>query len=163
DICFIKSMKSDAVNHDPAMTFMHTGAQLPERPSMGAWVTYGLGSENANLPGFVVLMSKGGYDQPLSSKLWDSGFLPSQYQGTQSRAAKDAVLFLSNPSGTGAPDTRRVLDAMQSLAKLKAGPEAEIHARMEQFEMAFRMQSSVPGITELRGEPDHIFDLYGPQ
>jgi hypothetical protein len=163
DICFIKSMKSDAVNHDPAMTFMHTGAQLPERPSMGAWITYGLGSENANLPGFVVLMSKSGYDQPLSSRLWDSGFLPSQYQGTQFRAAKDAVLYLSNPNGTEASNTRRMLDTMQSLAKLKDGPEAEIHARMEQFEMAFRMQSSVPGVTDLKDEPAHIMDMYGPE
>ncbi len=162
DICFINSMKSDAVNHDPAMTFMHTGAQLPERPSMGAWVSYGLGSENGNLPSFVVLMSKGGYDQPLSSRLWDSGFLPSEFQGTQFRAAKDAVLYLSNPKGTSAPNTRRVLDAMQSLAKFKDGPEADIHARMEQYEMAFRMQTSIPGVTDLTQEPDHVYDLYGP-
>jgi hypothetical protein len=107
-------------------------------------------------------MSKASYDQPLSSRLWDSGFLPSQYQGTQFRAARDAVLYLSNPNGTSAPNTRRMLDAMESLAKLKQGPEAEIHARMEQFEMAFRMQSAIPGATDLKGEPDHIFDLYGP-
>lgn len=163
DICFIKGMKSEAVNHDPAMTFMHTGDPLPGRPSMGAWVTYGLGSENANLPSFVVLMSKSGYDQPLSTRLWDTGFLPSQYQGTQFRAAKDPVLYLGNPPGTGAGNTRRVLDAMQSLAALKSGPEPEIHARMEQFEMAFRMQNSVPGVTEVSGEPDSIHDLYGPE
>ena len=162
DICFIKSMKSDAVNHDPAMTFMHTGAQLPGRPSMGAWVSYGLGSENANLPSFIVLVSKSGFDQPLSSRLWDSGFLPSQYQGVQFRAAKDAVLYLGNPKGAGQEHTRRVLDAMQSLAKLKDGPEAEIQARMEQYEMAFRMQASIPGVTDLTGEPDSVFDLYGP-
>lgn len=144
DICFIKSMTSEAVNHDPAMTFMHTGEALPGRPSMGAWVSYGLGSENANLPSFVVLMSKGGYDQPLSTRLWDTGFLPSQYQGTQFRAAKDPVLYLGNPQGTERRNTRRVLDAMEALAGLKSGPEQEIHARMEQFEMAFRMQNSIP-------------------
>ncbi|QIF01046.1 DUF1501 domain-containing protein [Roseimicrobium sp. ORNL1] len=163
DICFIKSMKSDAVNHDPAMTFMHTGAQLPGRPSMGAWVTYGLGSENANLPSFVVLVSKSGFDQPLSTRLWDSGFLPSQYQGVQFRAAKDAVLYLGNPKGATQENTRHILNAMQSLAKVKDGPETEIHARMEQFEMAFRMQTSIPGVTDLSGEPDSVFEMYGPE
>ena len=145
DICFIKSMKSDAVNHDPAMTFMHTGAQLPERPSMGAWITYGLGSENANLPGFVVLMSKSGYDQPLSSRLWDSGFLPSQYQGTQFRAAKDAVLYLSNPNGTDTPNTRRMLDAMQSLANSRTDPKRRLMRGMEQFAWPFACSLPCPG------------------
>ncbi len=163
DLCFIKSMKSEAVNHDPAMTFMHTGAQLPGRPSMGAWVSYGLGSENASLPSFVVLVSKSGFDQPLSSRLWDSGFLPSQYQGVQFRAARDAVLSLGNPKGAGRENTRRILDAMQSLSRLKDGPEGEIHARMEQFEMAFRMQASIPEVTDLKGEPDSVYDLYGPE
>jgi len=162
DLCFIKSMRSNAVNHDPAMTFIHTGDQLPGRPSMGAWLSYGLGSENANLPSFVVLVAKRGFDQPLSSRLWDSGFLPSQYQGVQFRAAKDAVLYLSNPQGTDARNTRRVLDAMQGLAHLKDGPEAEIHARMEQYEMAFRMQTSIPEVTDLTKEPDSVMDLYGP-
>ncbi len=163
DLCIINSMKSEAINHDPALTFMHTGAQLPSRPSMGAWVSYGLGSANADLPGFIVLMSKRGYDQPLSSRLWDSGFLPSQYQGVQFRAAKDPVLYLSNPPGIHAENTRSVIDAMQQLARLKEGPEAEIHARMEQFEMAFRMQTSVPEVTDLGSEPDHVYELYGPE
>jgi hypothetical protein len=162
DICFIKSMRSDAVNHDPAMTFIHTGAQLPGRPSMGAWVSYGLGSGNADMPSFIVLVSKRVFDQPLSSRLWDSGFLPSQYQGVQFRAAKDAVLYLGNPQGTAPENTRRTIDAIQALARLKDGPEAEIHARMEQFEMAFRMQASIPEVTDVKHEPDSVFDLYGP-
>lgn len=162
DLCFVKTLQSDAVNHDPAMTFMATGAQLPGRPSMGAWASYGLGSLNRDLPGFVVLVSKRPVDQPLSSRLWDSGFLPTQYQGVQFRAAKDPVLFLSHPAGIGAANNERALAALRELHGLSQGPEAELHARMEQYEMAFRMQSSIPGVTDLSGEPGSVLDLYGP-
>lgn len=164
DLCFIKSMRSDAVNHDPAMTFMHTGATLPGRPSMGSWISYGLGSENSDLPSFVVLISRRGFDQPLSSRLWDSAFLPTPYQGVQFRAAKDPVLYLSNPKGISPETAQRSLNHFRKLQELKGAdaPEAEIQSRLEQYEMAFRLQTSVPETTSVEGEPDHVFDLYGP-
>lgn len=164
ELCFVKSMCSDAVNHDPALTFMQTGAQLPGRPSMGAWLSYGLGSDNRDLPGFIVLVSKRGVDQPLSARLWDSGFLPTQHQGVQFRAAKDPVLYLSEPQGIARSDTRRMLDALKDMhqIQLAARPDAEIQSRIEQYEMAFRMQSSVPEVTDLSDEPEHVFNLYGP-
>ncbi len=164
DLCFVKSMCSDAVNHDPALTFMQTGAPLPGRPSIGAWVSYGLGTDNRDLPGFIVLISKRGVDQPLSARLWDSGFLPSQYQGVQFRAAKDPVLYLSEPEGIARTDTRRMLDALKELhtQQFAVRQEAEITSRIEQYEMAFRMQASVPEATDISKEPQHILDLYGP-
>ena len=162
DLCFIRSMKSDAVNHDPAMTFMSTGAQLPGRPSMGSWLSYGLGSLNSNLPSFVVLMTKGAYDQPLSSRLWDSGFLPTQHQGVQLRAAKDPVLFLSNPAGVTDANNQRALQTLQKLQALSDAPEAALQARLEQYEMAFRMQSSIPEATDVANEPESVKSLYGP-
>jgi hypothetical protein len=157
-------MKSDAVNHDPAMTFMHSGAQLPGRPSMGAWMSYGLGSENANLPSFIVMVSRRPIDQPLSSRLWDSGFLPSRYQGVQFRAAKDPVLYLSSPAGIQQDNERMALDRYAELQRLKLpdSTEAEISARISQYEMAFRMQTSIPEVTDLSKEPQSTFDLYGP-
>ena len=164
DITFIKSMTSDAVNHDPAMIFMNSGAQLPGRPSMGAWLSYGLGCESENLPAFITLISDYPVDQPLSSRLWDSGFLPSQYQGVQFRSSNDPVLFLGDPPGTQREDTRRVIDAlkeMQSLAPVTDGVEADAKARLEQYELAFRMQTSVPEVTDLSKEPDSVFALYG--
>lgn len=163
DMCFIKSMHSDAVNHDPAMTFMSTGAQLPGRPSMGAWLSYGLGSLNDNLPSFVVLITKGAVDQPLSTRLWDSGFLPTQNQGVQLRAAKDPVLFLSNPAGISEANNRRAIRALQELQAQSDAPEAALQARLEQYEMAFRMQTSVPEVTDLSQEPDTVKALYGPE
>ncbi len=163
ELCFVKSMHSEAVNHDPAMTFMATGEQLPGRPSMGAWASYGLGSMNHELPSFVVLVSKRSIDQPLSSRLWDSGFLPTQYQGVQFRAAKDPVLFLSSPAGVSAASNERAMAALRELHGLSNGPQAELHARMEQYEMAFRMQTSIPEVTDASAEPQSVLDLYGPE
>ena len=162
-ICFLHGMVSDAVNHDPAMTFIHTGAQLPGRPSMGAWISYGLGSENENLPAFIVLVTRKEVDQPLSTRLWDSGFLPSQYQGTQFRAARDPVLFLSNPDGVPASLNRRMLDHLREVHEdeLARRGEAEISARISQYEMAFRMQTSVPEVTNVGSEPPAILERYG--
>ncbi len=164
DLCFIKSMRSDAVNHDPAMTFMHTGTQLPGRPSMGAWISYGLGSENADLPSFIVMVSRHGIDQPLSSRLWDSGFLPSHLQGVQFRASKDPVLFLNPPPGVSRSNDQSVLAHFRRMQEMEMqrGVEAEVAARLEQYEMAFRMQQSIPDATDLAGEPDSTFALYGP-
>ncbi len=164
DLCIIKSMKSDAVNHDPAMIFMQSGSQLPGRPSMGSWISYGLGSEQKDLPSFIVMVSKRGIDQPLSSRLWDSGFLPTQYQGVQFRAAKDPVLYLHAPPGITAANDHQALECYKELlqAKTETASEAEMAARIEQYEMAFRMQASIPDATDLAHEPDSIYDLYGP-
>jgi len=163
DVCFIKSMTSEAVNHDPALTFMQTGAQLPGRPSMGAWLSYGLGSDNAELPSFIVLISRRGVDQPLSYRLWDSGFLPTHHSGVQFRTGKDAVLFLSEPAGISRNATRRMLDALKELhaEKVRLTEDPAIQARIEQYEMAFRMQASVPEVTDISHEPEHVFKLYG--
>jgi hypothetical protein len=166
DLSFIYSMTSDAVNHDPAMIFMNSGSQLPGRPSMGAWLSYGLGSASENLPAFITLISKYPVDQPLSSRLWDSGFLPSQYQGVQFRAAHDPVLYLSEPPGSRREDTRRTIDALRELQQVSAAQdqiESELSSRIEQYEMAFRMQTSVPEVTDVSKEPDSVFELYGPK
>ncbi len=142
DLCFIKSMTSEAVNHDPALTFMQTGAPLPGRPSIGSWLQYGLGTDNRDLPGFIVLISRRPVDQPLSYRLWDAGFLPTQYQGVQFRAGKDAVLYLSEPEGIARGATRKMLDTLKAMHERQfvSRPDAEITARIEQYEMAFRMQ-----------------------
>src|SRR5207237_885795 len=149
DLCFIKSLHTEAINHDPAITFFQTGAQLAGRPSMGSWLAYGLGSENHNLPAFVALVSQGTgnpNDQPLYDRLWGSGFLPSKYQGVKLRSAGDPVLFLSSPPGVDPETRRRVLDDLAKLneMKLKEVGDPEIATRMAQYEMAFRMQTSVP-------------------
>lgn len=164
DIAVVRSMYTEAINHDPAITFLQTGNQVAGRPSMGAWVQYGLGSDNANLPAFVVLITRGKADQPLYSRLWGSGFLPSEYQGVQFRSGKDPVLFLNNPPGVEMQGRRSQLDALNALHRLEAESTAdpEVEARIAQYEMAFRMQTSVPEATDLSGEPEHIFDLYGP-
>ncbi len=163
DLCFVKSMASEAVNHDPALTFLQTGSPLPGRPSIGAWVSYGLGTDNRDLPSFIVLISKRGVDQPLSARLWDSGFLPTQYQGVQFRAAKDPVLYLSEPAGIARQNTRRMLDTLNQLHTRDQAirQDVALSSRIEQYEMAFRMQASVPEATDISGEPDHIFDMYG--
>lgn len=163
DLCFVKSMTSEAVNHDPALTFMQTGSQLPGRPSMGAWLSYGLGTDNADLPNFIVLISKRGVDQPLSYRLWDSGFLSTTHSGVHFRTGKDAVLYLSEPAGVSRAATRRMLDALKDLhtEKLNQRPDAAINARIEQYEMAYRMQASVPEATDVSNEPEHVFKLYG--
>src|SRR5438094_1845516 len=167
DITIIKSVYSEAINHDPAITFLQTGFQQPGRPSMGAWTTYGLGSENQNLPAFVVLISQANAlnpDQPLFSRLWGSGFLPSRYQGVKFRASGDPVLYLSNPPGVPDATRRRMLDGIAKLNRLLAEKYAdpEIDTRVAQYEMAYRMQTSVPDLMDLSKEPESTFDLYGP-
>jgi len=163
DLCFIKSMHTDAINHDPAATFIQTGSQLPGRPSLGAWLSYGLGSDNENLPGFVVLVTKDKYGQPLYSRLWGNGFLPSEYQGVQFRSGKHPVLYLNNPPGVSDTDRRAQLDHLAKLEQLnyEAIEDEEIKARMAQYEMAYRMQSSVPDVMSVDNEPDYIYDMYG--
>jgi hypothetical protein len=165
DLCIVKSMYTEAINHDPAVTFFQTGSQIAGRPSMGAWLAYGLGSEAQDLPAFVVMVSeedKGG--QPLYDRLWGSGFLPSQYQGVKFRSVGDPVLFLSNPPGIDNSTRRRVLDDVARLNQLQLSEtgDPDITARIEQFEMAFLMQTSVPELTDLSDEPEHIFRMYGP-
>jgi hypothetical protein len=164
DLCIVRSMFTEAINHDPAITFLQTGSQISGRPSIGAWVSYGLGSENDNLPAFVVLITKGKGDQPLYSRLWGTGFLPTRYQGVQFRSGKDPVLYLNNPPGEDVASRRNLLDRLKELHELesRATGDAELSARIGQYEMAFRMQSSIPEVTDLASEPQHIFDLYGP-
>ncbi|MFG0304579.1 MAG: DUF1501 domain-containing protein [Phycisphaerales bacterium JB040] len=164
DICVIKSMHTEAINHDPGITFFQTGHQQPGRPSMGSWVSYGLGSENSSLPAFVVLISQGaGNMQALYSRLWGSGFLPSDHQGVQFRAAADPVLFLSDPKGLKREDRRKMLDVLAALnrAEFERAGDEEILTRVSQYEMAYRMQMSVPELTDLTAEPESTFELYG--
>jgi hypothetical protein len=164
DLCFIKSMYTEAINHDPAITFLQTGSQIPGRPSIGSWVSYGLGTDNKNLPEFVVLVTKGKTGgQPLYSRLWGNGFLPSQHQGVQFRSGKDPVLYLTNPPGVTGINRRDQLDHLQKLEKLNHQDigDPEIIARMAQYEMAYRMQTSVPEIMDTSDEPDYIYDMYG--
>ena len=166
-LCFVKSLHTEAINHDPAVTFFQTGAQLAGRPSIGAWLAYGLGSENHDLPAFVVMISQGSgnpNDQPLYDRLWGSGFLPSKYQGVKFRSIGDPVLNLSNPEGLDRASRRRFLDDLAQLNQLKldeAG-DPEIATRIAQYELAYRMQTSVPELTDVSSEPAHIFDMYGP-
>jgi hypothetical protein len=166
ELCFIKSMHTEAINHDPAVTFFQTGAQLAGRPSIGAWLAYGLGSENHDLPAFVVMISQGSgnpADQPLYDRLWGSGFLPSRYQGVKFRSSGDPVLFLSNPEGLNAATRRRMLDDLAELNKLRLAQagDPEIATRIAQYELAYRMQSSVPELLDVSKEPEATFDLYG--
>ena len=163
EICIIQSMYTEAINHDPAITFLQTGSQLPGRPSIGSWIDYGLGSENENLPAFIVLVSKNQGGQPLYARLWGNGFLPSQHQGVQFRSGKDPVLYLSNPPGVGKEDRKKQLDILRQMqeGQFEAFQDPEIEARIAQYEMAFRMQTSVPEITDTSDEPDYIYDLYG--
>jgi hypothetical protein len=164
ELCIIRSLYTEAINHDPAITFLQTGSQISGRPSMGAWVDYGLGTENANLPAFVVLVTRGKVDQPLYARLWGNGFLPSQHQGVQFRAGKEPVLYLNNPPGIDGPSRRRMLDRLAELHTHAAETtgDAEIEGRIAQYEMAFRMQTSVPEVTDLSGEPESVLERYGP-
>lgn len=164
ELCFIKSMYTEAINHDPAITFLQTGSELPGRPSIGSWLSYGLGTDNQNLPSFVVLVTKDKFGQPLYSRLWGNGFLPSQYQGVQFRAGKNPVLYLNNPPGVTEQSRRDQLDHLQKLEDINYHDvgDPEIMARMAQYEMAFRMQTSVPEIMDASAEPDHIYEMYGP-
>jgi len=164
DLCVVRSMYTEAINHDPAITFLQTGSQLSGRPSIGAWVHYGLGSDNANLPAFVVLITPGKVDQPLYARLWGSGFLPSRYQGVQFRSGKEPVLYLGNPPGISRESRRLLLDRLRELHEHAAARlgDAEMDARIAQYEMAYRMQTSVPEVMDLSGEPESVFELYGP-
>ncbi len=167
DLAIVRTMHTDAINHDPAITFIQSGSQQPGRPSMGAWVSYGLGSENQNLPSFVVMVSQSSalnVDQPLFSRLWGPGFLPSKYQGVTFRGGSDPVLYLSDPPGVDKGTRRRMLDGLAKLNGMHAEAygDPEIETRIQQYEMAFRMQTSVPELVDLSKEPDHIFELYGP-
>ena len=167
DLCIVKSMYTEAINHDPAITLMQTGSQQPGRASMGAWASYGLGTENKNLPTFTVLIShtKGKpTPQGLLARLWTNGFLPSHYQGVKFRASGDPVLYLSDPPGIGRPMRQEMLDDLAKLNRLRETEigDPEIATRIAQYEMAFRMQASVPELTDLTQETDATFDLYGP-
>ena len=164
DLCIVKSVYSEAINHDPAITFFQTGSQLPGRPSIGSWLSYGLGSDNNNLPSFIVLVSKNASkDQPLYARLWGNGFLPSKYQGVQFRAGKDPVLFLNNPDGYDGADRKEMLDYLSKLNELQnsAYGDPEVEARIAQYEMAYRMQTSVPEVMDISKEPDEVFEMYG--
>ena len=167
-LCFIKSMHTSAINHDPAITFCLTGSQQAGRPSMGAWLSYGLGSETENLPAFVVMVSQGTgrvNDQPLYDRLWSSGFIPGRHQGVKFRSAGDPVPYLSNPPGFQHADRRHFLDALAELNqhKLATSFDPEIETRIAQYEMAFRMQTSVPELVDFSDEPESVLDLYGPE
>ena len=166
EIAIVRSMSTQQINHDPAITFLQTGHQLAGRPSMGAWLWYGLGSENKNLPAFITMVSRGKKaGQPLYSRLWGSGFLPSRYQGIKFRSGKDPVLYLSNPDGFRREDRRGYLDDLAALNRLshRHYGDPAIESRIEQYEMAYRMQASVPELTDLSGEPEHILEMYGPE
>lgn len=168
ELCFIKSMHTEAINHDPAITFIQTGSQQPGRPSIGAWLSYGLGSDNQNLPSFCVLLSKGTGntgDQPLYSRLWGNGFLPSLHQGVQFRAGKDPILYLNNPDGISQMSRRNMLDHLRKLQEmqLEAFGDPEIITRIAQYEMAYRMQTSIPETVDLSNEPDYIYQMYGAE
>jgi len=164
DLCFLKAVHTEAINHDPAITFFQTGSQIAGRPSIGAWLSYGLGTANENLPAFCVLVTKDKGGQPLYARLWGSGFLASVHQGVQFRAGKDPVLYLSNPPGVSSAGRRQMLDHLQQLHQIEYERTLDptIRERIEQYEMAYRMQSSVPEVTDLSDEPERIFELYGP-
>jgi len=163
ELCFVRSMHTEHINHDPAITFFQTGHQLPGRPSMGSWLSYGLGSANENLPGFVVLISKDRIDQPLYSRLWGNGFLSSVHQGVQFRAGGDPVLFLQNPDGISPSSRRKFLDRLAELNAHQAAEigDPEIVSRIAQYEMAYRMQTSVPEVMEVAQESAATYELYG--
>jgi len=166
DLCIVKSMHTDQINHAPAMTQFLTGNQIPGRPSLGAWASYGLGSENRNLPDYLVLLSKmqRPSDQPLYDHYWGSGFLPSRYQGVKLRSAKDPVLYLRDPDGLPRELRREMLDSLGAMNQraLERSGDPEVSTRIRQYEMAYRMQASVPELTDLSDEKDEVFELYGP-
>jgi len=165
DICIIKSMFTEAINHDPAITFFQTGHQQPGRPSLGSWVSYGLGSESENLPAFAVLLDKNSdpQAQPLYSRLWGSGFLPSNHQGVKLRSVGDPVLYLNDPTQASLDDKRQLLDSLSKLNSLRQEEvgDPEIQTRIAAYEMSYRMQMSVPELTDISGEPQSTFELYG--
>ena len=166
DVCVIRSMHTEAINHDPAITFFQTGSQLAGRPSIGSWISYGLGSVNKNLPSYIVLTSRGGSSdaQPLYSRLWASGFLPTEHSGVKLRSSGDPVHYLSNPPGIDSRIRRDILDDLKRLNEKQSSVigDPEINSRIAQYEMAFRMQTSVPELVEISDEPESVLNLYGP-
>ena len=167
ELCVVRSMHTEAINHDPAATLFQTGSVIPGRPSMGAWISYGLGSENSDLPSFVALTSNGTakQGQPLYDRLWGSGFLPGRFQGVKFRGQGDPILDLYNPSGVDRQQRRRTLDSLQRLNRTqeRAMNDPAISTRIAQYELAFRMQMSVPELIDVKREPKSILDMYGPQ
>ena len=167
DMCVIRSMHTDAINHDPAITFQQTGSQIPGRPSIGSWSSYGLGSENDNLPAFVAMSSRGSgkAGQPLYDRLWGSGFLPTRYQGVKFRNQGDPVLDINDPIGVSRDTRRTMLDSLAQLNQMKyqAVSDPEIQTRIAQYELAYRMQMSVPDLLDFADEPQHILDMYGDE
>ncbi|MEC7881981.1 MAG: DUF1501 domain-containing protein [Verrucomicrobiota bacterium] len=163
DICLVRSMHTEAINHGPGVTHMQTGSQFPGRPSIGAWLNYGLGRKNDNLPSFVVMTTKGKGGQPLVSRLWGSGFLPSENQGIRFRSGANPVLHLQNPSGIDRKGRRLMLNRLRELHELQLqnNPDKEIESRIAQYEMAFRMQASIPEVTDISGESEHVLKSYG--
>ncbi|MGI9519435.1 MAG: DUF1501 domain-containing protein [Pirellulaceae bacterium] len=163
ELCVIKSMYTEAINHGPGVTFLQTGSPFPGRPSMGSWLNYGLGSENDNLPSFVVLVTKDQAGQPIFSRLWGSGFLPSEYSGVRFRSGDQPVLYIDNPAGMERAARRNMLDALSELHKLQTpdNHDPQIESRIQEYEMAYRMQESIPEVADVSDEPDHIFKLYG--
>ncbi|GMW00376.1 MAG: hypothetical protein AMXMBFR84_15130 [Candidatus Hydrogenedentota bacterium] len=164
ELCVIRSMYTEAINHDPAITFLQTGSQLSGRPCIGSWLSYGLGSENENLPSFVVMLTKAKGGQPLYSRLWGSGFLASTHQGVQFRAGADPVLYLTNPDGVTGESRRMLLDRLKELHEWQLAQTGHtgLESRIAQYEMAYRMQTSVPDVTDMSDEPHSIFEEYGP-
>jgi hypothetical protein len=168
ELCFVKSMHTEAINHDPAITFFQTGSQQSGRPSFGSWMSYGLGSLNDNLPAFIVMLSRGSgrpNGQPLYSRLWGNGFLSSLHQGVQFRAGKDPVLYLKNPDGISRKERRQMLDYLAAMneEQEKLFGDPEVANRIAQYEMAYRMQTSVTDVMNIEDEPDHVFQMYGPE
>src|SRR5262245_44834278 len=163
DLCFIKSLHTEQINHDPAVTFAQTGFQIAGRPSMGAWVTYGLGTMNQDLPAFVVMITGNG--QSLAERQWGTGFLPSRYQGVKLRSVGDPVLYVSNPEGFDKSQRAQFISDLEKLNRLEFETlnNPEISTRIAQYEMAFRMQTSVPELTDLSEESEHTYELYGPE
>src|SRR6266481_2896850 len=165
ELCIIRSMHTEQINHDPAHTFMNTGTSISGRPSMGSWLLYGLGADTEDLPGFVVLISqgRGGQMQPIAARQWHSGFLPSRFQGVKFQSKGDPVLYIKNPPGVSAGAQHEIVDVVNQLNRLEhdAVRDPEINTRISQYEMAFRMQTSVPGLIDISNEPQHILDLYG--
>ena len=163
DLCILKTVYTEQINHDPAITFLQTGNQLPGRPSIGSWLSYGLGSSNENLPSFIVLVSKKGGGQPIYSRLWGNGFLPTEHQGVQFRSGKDPVLFLNNPENYEGEDRGRMLKCLKEINEIQNSTygDPEVNARIAQYEMAFRMQTSIPEVTDMSDEPEHVFEMYG--
>jgi hypothetical protein len=162
DLCVVRSMVTDQINHEPAVIFTQTGNQLSGRPCIGSWLSYGLGSMNENLPSFIVMLSKGGGDQPISSAAWSSGFLPSHHQGVQFMTGKDPVLYLNTPDGIDRMDRRRALDFIKNFNELQNENlhDPEIESQINQAEMAYRMQLAIPDIADLSNEPKHILEMY---